>query len=141
MLSYGTHAIMRSSCLTAPPPGHYPFLSTLRIDPPMKSPRMTALVLLAVCFGSVALAGDLAFNKDIRPILAEHCLSCHGPGKKNGGLRLDQPEAAFKGGKSGTPAVVAGKPEKSALIERIHSDVETERMPPASTWSGTAMTR
>ena len=61
----------------------------------MKSPRMTALVLLAVCFGSVALAGDLAFNKDIRPILAEHCLSCHGPGKKNGGLRLDQPEAAF----------------------------------------------
>ncbi|MCY2936973.1 MAG: PSD1 and planctomycete cytochrome C domain-containing protein [Planctomycetota bacterium] len=99
----------------------------------MKSPRMTALVLLAVCFGSVALAGDLAFNKDIRPILAEHCLSCHGPGKKNGGLRLDQPEAAFKGGKSGAPAVVAGKPEKSALIERIHSDVETERMPPAST--------
>jgi mono/diheme cytochrome c family protein len=96
---------------------------------------LLALGLLALVWAapSPVLAADLQFNKDIRPILAEHCLACHGPGKKNGGLRLDQPEAAYKGGKSGEPAVVGGKPEKSQLIERLHTDVESERMPPAST--------
>ena len=99
----------------------------------MRSFPLLAPALVA-CLAALPAAGaDLQFNKDIRPILAEHCLSCHGPGKKSGGLRLDQPEAAYKGGKSGDPAVVAGKPEKSQLIERLHTDVETERMPPAST--------
>lgn len=95
--------------------------------------RVLALVLSASAASLPAPAADLSFNKDIRPILAEHCLSCHGPGKKSGGLRLDQPESAYKGGKSGDPAVVAGKPDKSQLIERLHTDVESERMPPAST--------
>jgi len=99
----------------------------------MRSFALLAPALVACLTALPAAGADLQFNKDIRPILAEHCLSCHGPGKKNGGLRLDQPEAAYKGGKSGEPAVVAGKPEKSQLIERLHTDVETERMPPAST--------
>ncbi len=72
----------------------------------------------------------LSFNKDIRPILAENCLSCHGPGKKNGDLRLDQADAAKKGGKSGIAAVVAGHPEQSELIRRILTDDASEVMPP-----------
>ncbi|MEI7861736.1 MAG: c-type cytochrome domain-containing protein, partial [Planctomycetota bacterium] len=34
-------------------------------------------------------AAPLRFDRDIRPILAENCLSCHGPGKQEAGLRLD----------------------------------------------------
>ncbi len=75
----------------------------------------------------------LSFNRDIRPIFAEHCLSCHGPGKKNGGLRLDQEGAAKKGGKSGIPTIVAGKPGESELLKRIHSTDPSEVMPPAKT--------
>jgi N utilization substance protein A len=43
-----------------------------------------------------AAAGPVQFNRDIRPILSEHCFSCHGPDvqKMKGGLRLDRREEA-----------------------------------------------
>ncbi len=71
------------------------------------------------------------FEKDIAPVLAEHCLECHGDEKQKGKLRLDLREEAFKGGKSGTPGVVAGDPSKSELVTRValpkdHDDL----MPP-----------
>lgn len=87
----------------------------------------------ALFFLGQAQAADISFNRDIRPILSEYCLACHGPGKQVAKLRLDLSEAARKGGKSGVPAIVAGKPGQSELIKRLHTDVETERMPPATT--------
>lgn len=98
---------------------------------------MPARAIVAL-FGALLLLGqsradDVSFNRDIRPILSEYCLACHGTGKQVAKLRLDQPEGARKGGKSGVPAIVAGKPAQSELIKRLHTDVETERMPPAST--------
>ena len=98
--------------------------------------RIFSLGLLAVLSPAAFTAEGtpkLSFNRDIRPIFAEHCLSCHGPGKKNGGLRLDLEAAAKKGGKSGIPTVVAGKPEESELLKRIHSTDASEVMPPPKT--------
>ena len=98
--------------------------------------RIFSLVLLATCSTTGFTAGEpakLSFNRDIRPIFAEYCISCHGPGKKNGGLRIDLESAAKKGGKSGIPTVVAGKPEESELLKRIHSTDATEVMPPPKT--------
>jgi hypothetical protein len=74
-------------------------------------------------------AGEEFFERKIRPVLAQHCLRCHGPEKAKGGLRLDSLAAALKGGDSG-PALVPGSPEKSRLLEAVgYNNVEL-LMPP-----------
>src|SRR5687768_4002383 len=77
----------------------------------------------------------LDYNKDIRPILSDNCYACHGPDetKVKAGLRLDRPEHAFKALKDGGFAFVAGKSAESAVIQRITTTDESERMPPAKT--------
>ncbi len=73
-----------------------------------------------------------SFNRDVRPILSEHCFTCHGMDEKNrkGGLRLDERGAALEGGDSGEPAIVPGKPAESAIIKRITAHGADEVMPP-----------
>src|SRR5436190_19735103 len=46
------------------------------------------------------------FEKQVRPLLAANCLSCHGPQKQEGGLRLDTRAAVLKGGDEGRAAVI-----------------------------------
>jgi len=72
------------------------------------------------------------FNRDIRPILSEHCYACHGPDerKRKGGLRLDVQAVAFQELKSGNRALVAGDPGKSALVGRITATDPEDVMPP-----------
>lgn len=72
------------------------------------------------------------FNREIRPILSNHCWSCHGPDEQHrkAGLRLDVADAARAKLESGLAAIVSGKPGESELIARIESDDETEMMPP-----------
>jgi hypothetical protein len=74
----------------------------------------------------------ISFNRDVRPILSEHCFNCHGMDEKGrkGGLRLDERDAALTGGSSGEPAIVPGKPDQSALIRRITAHAGNEVMPP-----------
>lgn len=69
----------------------------------------------------------VSFNQDIRPILSENCFSCHGPdhNKRMAGLRLDRESASLRHG-----VLVAGKPEKSALIARIFTGEAGRIMPP-----------
>ena len=57
------------------------------------------------------------FEKNVRPVLTENCVSCHG-NAASGGLRLDSREAALEGGKSG-PAIVPGDPDKSLLMAAV----------------------
>jgi hypothetical protein len=79
-------------------------------------------VLVLTLFGfvlkSVAADDKVDFKKDIRPILDQNCLKCHGEEKQKGKLRLDSREAALKGGKAG-PALAAGDAAKSELYRRI----------------------
>ena len=56
--------------------------------------------------------GEAFFEKSIRPILVERCVSCHGPKVQKAGLRLDSRAAAIEGGTDG-PAIVPGKPIES----------------------------
>ena len=67
------------------------------------------------------------FEQNVRPLLAEKCYSCHGDKKQKGGLRLDSLEAILKGGESG-PALIAGKPAESLIVEAIN--YEGLEMPP-----------
>jgi mono/diheme cytochrome c family protein len=77
-------------------------------------------------------AAQVDFNRQIRPILSDHCFACHGPdeGKRKAGLRLDREEDAFRTLKSGRAALVAGKPEDGTLVERILTKDPDEVMPP-----------
>ncbi len=72
------------------------------------------------------------FAREIRPILANHCWSCHGPDEKTreAGLRLDVREAALGKLKSGKSAIVPGDNSTSALVARIDAKKESHRMPP-----------
>ena len=73
------------------------------------------MLLQASVFALLALSGDPAtaadFSRDVQPILAEHCTLCHGADAKDrkSALRLDQRDAALKGGESGTAAIVPGR--------------------------------
>jgi hypothetical protein len=71
------------------------------------------------------------FNREIRPILSEHCYACHGPDQKarKANLRLDRKEDAFRD-RSGYAVIVPARPDESELIERITSDDPDEVMPP-----------
>src|SRR5262249_34319110 len=75
-------------------------------------------------------AGDEFFETRVRPILAEKCISCHGPKKQMGGLRLDSGDAIAKGGDDGQ-VVRSGDPENSLLIQAIRQSGEL-KMPPKS---------
>jgi hypothetical protein len=72
-------------------------------------------------------ATEIEFNRDIRPLLSDKCLVCHGPdaNHRQADLRLDVREAAIE-----AEAIVPGKPDDSSLIQRIFSEDPDTRMPP-----------
>src|ERR1700704_6538500 len=95
-------------------------------------------VLLVSAATPMASAGEPAsdpagiefFEAKVRPLLTARCLSCHGPAKMKGGLRLDARDSILKGGETG-PAAVAGQPGESLLIEAVNYG-DTVQMPPKS---------
>src|SRR5690606_38961926 len=70
-------------------------------------------------------------NRDVLPILSEHCYACHGPDNagRKGGLRLDQREQALAEADSGVPAILPGQAEESELILRITAEDPEDLMP------------
>lgn len=79
--------------------------------------------------------GGVSFNRDIRPILSEHCFACHGPDEKarKAGLRLDLETHARTLLDSGRRAVVGGDLDASELWARISTGDSDDLMPPAET--------
>ena len=61
------------------------------------------------------------FETQIRPLFADNCFQCHSARVATpfAGLRLDSREGLLTGGDSG-PAIVPGRPQDSALLERLH---------------------
>ncbi len=94
--------------------------------------RGAALALPAAL--SLALAAAAAepppapeFERDIAPILREHCASCHGADKQENLLRLDSRSEALKGGMSG-PVIVPGRSGESLLVQHLTGQAKP-RMP------------
>ena len=69
------------------------------------------------------------FSKQALPLLKTRCMTCHGPEKQEGGLRLDSLEAAIKGGDQG-PAIVPGDAESSLFVKAISFADPDLQMPP-----------
>jgi len=96
-------------------------------------------VLIAVCFGlnwiigftgaTHAAVDESLYLTQVKPLLAGRCYACHGALKQEAGLRLDTVELLEQGGGSG-PALVAGSPEQSLLLQRVAKADVAERMPP-----------
>jgi mono/diheme cytochrome c family protein len=74
-------------------------------------------------------AADRHFFARVKPLLESRCVSCHGPDKAKGGLRLDSREATLKGGENG-PSVVPGHPEDSLLLHAVMHAKKDLEMPP-----------
>ena len=69
------------------------------------------------------------FNTEVKPILNNKCIHCHGGVKESGGFSLITRELALRENDSGEPAIIPGDANSSELTRRIqHSDPE-ERMP------------
>ena len=112
-------------------------------------PRPRSLILGSCCWWVLLACASLAvsealvaqspaadaaidFDRDIRPILSNHCFQCHGPDSEHrkAGLRLDQRGSAFAD-RDGGAAIVAGDPETSVLVRRIlHADPDQVMPPP-----------
>jgi hypothetical protein len=85
-------------------------------------------ILLCLLPVTVVMAsGAVDFNREVRPVLYNKCVACHGPdeGKRKAKLRLDDRDAAIAKG-----AIVPGKRDESELWARITSTDEEEVMPP-----------
>ena len=79
----------------------------------------------------VTLEEAIVFDHVIKPILEAKCIGCHNPDKLKGKLILTDSASIHKGGKTGK-LFVAGNPDKSLLIQRIHLPHENKKhMPPA----------
>ncbi len=73
---------------------------------------------------------QVEFEADIRPIFEAHCISCHGPDQRKGGLRLDNPTDGMAGGDSG-PMIEPGDSTLSYLIEKVAGLDPLSTMPPS----------
>lgn len=96
----------------------------------------TNALLCSSLMAGVAFAAqgpNVDFSRDIRPLLAKHCFTCHGPetSRRKAGLRLDTiPHRDHHKPNLGT-VIVPGKPQHSRLIQRVTSSDPQQRMPPA----------
>jgi hypothetical protein len=76
-----------------------------------------------------------AFARDVLPILAANCFSCHGfdEHSRQAGLRLDTAAGATAALDSGARAIVPGVPADSELVKRVEATDPDVVMPPPET--------
>src|SRR5947209_18390326 len=87
---------------------------------------------VAACLELSATAAESAkvsFYRDVRPILQANCQGCHQPAKAKGGYVMTQFKGVMAGGDSEGAAVVAGKPDQSALVKMVLPKDGEVRMP------------
>jgi mono/diheme cytochrome c family protein len=89
-----------------------------------------AILLLGLAAAPAAPAAEaprpVDFVRDVQPILNTYCLSCHGPAKQKGGLRLDRRESALETGN-----ILPGKAASSSLFQRAAGLGPDKPMPPS----------
>ena len=98
------------------------------------APLCLRRALRAVFAGALAISAEAAvdFNAQIRPILNQNCVTCHGGVKSASNLSFIYRESATAvGKKSGRPVIKPGAPDASEIIARITSTDPDYRMPPA----------
>src|SRR5688572_6460422 len=100
--------------------------------------RVLLLACAAILGALPARAADAGahFRDKVHPLLESRCISCHGPDKVKGGLRMDSREALLKGGDAG-PSIVPGKPSESLILQAVLHTKKDLEMPPKEKLSAT----
>ena len=93
--------------------------------------RRVSMISSCALLAGWSLANDAEtfFENEVRPILHDRCVECHGPEKQKAGLRLDSLASALGGGDSG-PALIQGDTGTSLMIQAIQYQDPDMEMPP-----------
>ena len=99
-----------------------------------KSFMLFSLRSLLVFFPSLFLVScqnnrKIDFSSQIKPILNNKCIACHGGVKQNAGLSFLFEKQALGNTDEGSPAIIPGNSRKSRLIKRLHEKDLELRMP------------
>lgn len=89
--------------------------------------RSMVIIFSVLLFGCNSRKVD--FNTEIRPILNENCVACHGGVKTSAELNLQFRDLALLGGESGEPAIVPGNAGASSVMRMISHADPAYRMP------------
>ena len=119
-------------------PGFDPVMSIFQTTSKSFLLPLVPTVVFAVC--SHARANTIDYQRQILPILKDHCYKCHGPETQEAGIRFDQRPSMLRGGDSGKPAIVPGVPGESNLVRVLAPHFEP-RMPPEGPALTTAQIR
>jgi WD40 repeat protein len=95
-------------------------------------PRGCLVLCLCASMVSAFAAADVppvSFARDIGPLLAAKCVTCHNSEKNKGGYVLETFESLVRPGESKQPPLVPGHPEKSRIIQLLTTEDEDDRMP------------
>ena len=94
---------------------------------------IVVLMTLTQCRGSVAYADDRGdfFEANIRPLLLDRCVECHGGTKQEHGVRLDRRNDLLLGKASDLPLIIPGKPEESRITKVLEHSKDDIAMPPS----------
>ena len=104
----------------------------------LSSALRIASVVLVLCAALVGAwssglhwrsGGDVRFSRDIRPILNQNCMPCHGGVRQKNGVSFLFREEALGTGKSGRRTIVPGSPDTSEMMARITASDPDVRMP------------
>ena len=90
---------------------------------------LTCALLVAAFLTRRGSDDEVHFSRDIRPILNQNCMPCHGGVRQKNGISFLFREEALGTGKSGKRTIVPGKPNESELIARVTSSDPEARMP------------
>jgi ankyrin repeat protein len=91
---------------------------------------VAAAAMLCGSAGSAAAQTTVDFDRDVKPLLRDKCVACHGASQQNGGLRLDRRQSAMLGGGTGV-AILPGNAARSPLIWRVSGPTSFgPQMPP-----------
>lgn len=93
------------------------FHAAVSASPGLLLPLLLSACLLPVMADEGPRQGR-DFDRQVAPILASRCLSCHGADTPHGELRMDTRDNLLQGGESG-PAAVPGQPDQSLLLQRV----------------------
>ena len=99
------------------------------------APSLLRVVRVCVTLVLVLFSGALSaqtpnkvdFEKDVEPLLRQNCVSCHGPKKQKGGMRLDRRSSMLK---KFSRRVVPGNSKNSMVYHRLVGEDSGPRMPP-----------
>ena len=89
---------------------------------------LTCALLVAAFLTRRRSDDEVHFSRDIRPILNQNCMPCHGGVRQKNGISFLFREEALGTGKSGKRTIVPGKPNESELIACVTSSDFDVRM-------------